>query len=55
LLWSGLFIFGGFWFGNIPLVKDHFGLVVLVVIFISLIPLIKEIIFYYWAKRKNNN
>ena len=55
LLWSGLFIFGGFWFGNIPLVKDNFGLVILVVIFISLMPLVKEIIFYYWAKRKNNN
>src|SRR3989344_1769539 len=55
LLWSGLFIFGGFWFGNIPFVKDNFGLVVLVVIFISLMPLVKEIIFYYWAKRKNNN
>lgn len=43
-LWSGLFIFGGALFGNIPWVKEHFGILVLAIIFISLIPLVKELI-----------
>ena len=43
-LWGGLFIFGGALFGNIPWVKEHFGLIILAIIFISLIPLVKELI-----------
>lgn len=42
-LWCGLFIFGGFLFGNIPWVKEHFGLIILAIIIISLLPLVKEI------------
>ena len=38
LLWVGLFIFGGFYFGNLTVVKDNFFLVVLGIIFISLLP-----------------
>ena len=51
VLWSSLFIFGGFLFGNIPLVKEHFGLLILAIIFISLMPLVKEIIFHFLQKR----
>jgi len=54
LLWCILFIFGGFLFGNIPWVKEHFGLMVIAIIFCSLIPLIKEIIIHLFSKRKNN-
>ncbi|MDO8669530.1 MAG: DedA family protein [Candidatus Buchananbacteria bacterium] len=53
VLWSSLFIFGGFWFGNIPIVKDNFGLFVIGVIIISLIPLVKEILAL--IKEKKNN
>ena len=42
-LWCGLFIFGGALFGNIPWVKEHFGIIILAIIFISLLPLAKEI------------
>ncbi len=52
LLWCGLFVFGGFLFGNIPPVKEHFGLLVIAIIFVSLIPLIKEIIVHFLSKRK---
>lgn len=37
--WSSLFIWGGFLFGNIPLVKNNFGLVTLVIIVASLLPM----------------
>jgi membrane-associated protein len=37
--WVLLFVWGGYLFGNIPLVKTHFGLVTLGIIFLSLLPL----------------
>lgn len=49
-LWCSLFIFGGFLFGNIPWVKEHFGVLILAIIFVSLVPLIKEIIVHYFIK-----
>jgi membrane-associated protein len=36
--WVLLFIWGGYLFGNMPLVKAHFGLVTLAIIGVSLIP-----------------
>ena len=38
--WVLLFIWGGYLFGNIPFVKQHFGLVTLAIVAASLIPLI---------------
>jgi membrane-associated protein len=38
LAWSTLFIWGGYWFGNVPQVKSHFGIVTLLIIFASLLP-----------------
>lgn len=38
-LWVALFIWGGYWFGNIPVVKQNFGIVTLIIIFVSLLPL----------------
>lgn len=37
--WVLLFIWGGYLFGNIPFVKQHFGLVTLAIVAASLIPL----------------
>jgi membrane-associated protein len=36
--WVALFIWGGYLFGNVPLVKQHFGLVTLGIIVVSLVP-----------------
>jgi membrane-associated protein len=36
--WTAIFIWGGYLFGNIPLVKDNFGVVTIVIIVVSLIP-----------------
>jgi membrane-associated protein len=38
-LWVMLFLWGGYLFGNIPVVKENFGIVTLLIIFVSLIPL----------------
>ncbi|MGH7662938.1 MAG: DedA family protein [Gemmatimonadaceae bacterium] len=43
-LWVGSMLLGGFFFGNIPLVRENFGLVVIAIIVLSLIPPIVELI-----------
>ncbi len=50
LSWCVLFILGGYVFGNIPIVKENFNIIILLIIFISLIPLIKEIFVHYFKK-----
>lgn len=37
-LWIGIFIFGGYFFGNLPVVKQNFSLVIGAIIVISVIP-----------------
>jgi len=44
LIWAALFTFGGFFFGNIPFVKDNFSLVVLAIVVISLMPAVFEVV-----------
>ena len=40
LAWIGLFLCGGYLFGNLPLVKANFGVVTVLIIVISLLPLL---------------
>lgn len=42
--WITLFLLGGFYFGNIPIVKDNFGLVVIGIIIVSVLPPVIEYI-----------
>jgi membrane-associated protein len=39
IAWGSLFIWGGYLFGNIPLVKNNFGLVTVAIICVSLLPM----------------
>jgi membrane-associated protein len=41
-LWTSLFIFLGYFFGNIPVVQQNFELLVVGIIFISVLPMIIE-------------
>ena len=38
ILWVGIFIFGGYYFGNLPFVKENFTIVILAIIVISVLP-----------------
>lgn len=44
VLWCALFIFLGYFFGNLPFVKKNFELVIIVIIIISLLPPVIEYI-----------
>ena len=39
LLWTGLFTIIGFFFGNIQFVKDHFSMIVIAIILVSVVPI----------------
>jgi membrane-associated protein len=42
ILWIGLFVTAGYLFGNIPVVKRNFTLVILAIIFLSILPALIE-------------
>jgi membrane-associated protein len=42
ITWVALFSFAGYFFGNIPFIRDHFSLVVIAIVLISLIPMVVE-------------
>ncbi|MCS6805752.1 MAG: DedA family protein [Acidobacteriota bacterium] len=48
LLWIAIFVFGGYYFGNIPIVKRNFTLVIIAIIIISVMPAVIE----YWRQRR---
>lgn len=49
LLWIFLFVLAGHFFGNIPIVKKNFTIVIFVIIFVSLLPGLWE----YYRHKKN--
>ncbi len=49
VLWCVIFIFGGYFFGNLPVVKENFEIVIVAIILISLLPPVIE---YFQSRRK---
>ena len=53
LLWVGILVPAGYWFGNIQLVRDHFEIVALVIVAISLLPLVVEFVRHRLRTRRD--
>lgn len=47
MAWVGLFVFGGYLFGNLPAVRENFTLVILGIIAVSVLPMVVE-----WIKAR---
>lgn len=48
--WVLLFVFGGYWFADLPLVQNHFHYVIVAIIVISVLPAVYEV----WAERRKS-
>lgn len=46
--WIAIFVLGGYWFGNIPIVRQNFTLVIGAIIVLSIMPAVVE----YWRHRR---
>lgn len=42
IVWIAIFVLGGYFFGNLPVVAENFGLVVIAIIVLSLVPIAWE-------------
>jgi membrane-associated protein len=42
IVWVALFTFTGYFFGNIPFIRDHFSVVILAIVLISVVPMAIE-------------
>ncbi|MEW6667392.1 MAG: DedA family protein [Thermodesulfobacteriota bacterium] len=52
ILWPFLCLYAGYFFGNIPVVKDHFSLVIMAIVFISVLPGIIEFLRHRTASER---
>ena len=50
LAWVGLFVGAGYFFGNLPVVRDNFSLVVMGIIGVSLLPMVFEFARSKWGR-----
>ncbi len=46
--WIALFIFGGYFFGNLPMIKNNFTLVIIAIVILSVLPGVIE----YFRQRR---
>ena len=44
LVWTALFTFGGYFFGNLPFVRNNFSLIIIAIVVISALPAVYEVI-----------
>jgi membrane-associated protein len=42
LLWVGVCVFSGYFFGNLPFVKKNFSLVIVAIVLVSVMPAVVE-------------
>lgn len=51
IVWVTAFVYAGYWFGNMPVVKQNLELLILGIIFVSVLPGLIE----YWRQRRRKN
>ena len=51
LMWVGLLTYAGYFFGELPVVKNNFGLVVIGIIVVSVLPMAVEIAKAKWGRK----
>jgi hypothetical protein len=51
LMWVGLLTYAGYFFGELPVVKNNFGLVVIGILVVSVLPMAVEIAKAKWGKK----
>ncbi|MBI3326019.1 MAG: DedA family protein [Nitrospinae bacterium] len=51
IAWITVFVFGGYYFGNLPMVKHNFTLVIFAIIFISILPGVIEFLHQHYRER----
>ena len=51
LMWVGLLTYAGYFFGELPAVKNNFGLVVIGILVVSVLPMAVEIAKAKWGKK----
>lgn len=49
-LWVGIFLYAGYWFGNLPAVRKNFTLLIFAILIVSVMPIVYEA----WKSRANN-
>jgi membrane-associated protein len=52
VLWVGSLLYAGYWFGNVPWVKENLAWVILAIVAVSLLPLVVEVLRHRWRRRR---
>ncbi len=52
VIWIGVFTYAGYFFGNIPIVKNNFSIVIVAIILVSAIPALSEFVRHKLKKSK---
>jgi membrane-associated protein len=52
IAWVAFFVFGGYYFGNIPTVRNNFTLVIVAIIAISTIPAVVEFLRHRFSRSR---
>jgi membrane-associated protein len=55
LMWVLMFLFAGYWFGQIPTVKENFHIVIVAIIVLSVMPIVVEYVRAIAEKRRHAN
>ena len=51
ILWVGILLFGGYFFGNIPIVRNNFSIAIFLIIILSIMPMLVEFWRHYRQKK----